>query len=529
MSKLKLRAGAVGAVAFFLLGLCFVGRAGVQTDEALFAAALFRAWRFFSIRLFHHNIPVMELSYLGALKTWLYAPIFLIWNPTPALIRVPAILMGAATVFLFGALLERIHSRRAAWIGCILLATDTSFLLTTVYDWGPVALQHLLLAAAMLLAVRWFQTPRNLLLAAASFCCGLAFWDKAVFVWVFTGILAGCMLFARAVRDRFTWRRAAITAAAFCMGALPLIVYNLHGAEKFATVRENLHRGSTTGNAGLTPKLHELESALEGSALSGYIVSEEPGPKPGYPSSLLEHASFAIHALAGDRRRNAMPLALFAALLLLPVLWRTPARKTLLFSAIAACVAWAFMMLSGGGDTAHHIVLLWPLPELFVAVAFAEASRRFRFGYFALAAVALLAISNLLVTNQYLYQFIRNGTAETWTDAIYPLALSLKQSHASQVVLPDWGLTDSLCVLNRDQPPTRPVSDPLQPADLPILSDANAIWVDHTPGHEAVQGTHQRVIAAARRAGFEPAELHIYYDRNGRAILQTFQFRKYSH
>jgi len=526
MSTRKVRVGPACATLFFLLGLCFIGRAGVQTDEALFAAALFRAWRFFSIRLFHHNIPVMELSYLGALKTWLYAPIFLIWDPTPALIRVPAILIGAATVFLFGALLERIHGRRAAWIGCILLATDTSFLLTTVYDWGPVALQHLLLAAAMLLAVRWLQTGGNLSLAAASFCCGLAFWDKAVFVWVFTGILCGCILFARAVRDRFTWPRAAIAAAAFCLGALPLIVYNLHGAEKFATVRENLHRGSTAGNPGLTLKLHELESALEGSALFGYIVSEEPGPQPGYPRSLVEYASFAIHALAGDRRRNAMTLALLAALLLLPRLWRTPARQAMLFSAIAACVAWAFMTLSGGGDAAHHIVLLWPLPQLFVAVAFAEASRHFRFGYWMLAAVALLALSNLPVTNQYLYQFIRNGAAETWTDAIYPLALGLKQSHASQVVLPDWGLTDSLCVLNRDQPPTRPVSDPLQPADLLILADQNAIWVDHTPGHEAVQGTHQRVLAAARNAGFEAVQLHIYYDRNGRAIFQTFQFRK---
>src|SRR5580700_11251712 len=114
MSTRKVRAGPACATLFVLLGLCFIGRAGVQTDEALFAAALFRAWRFFSIRLFHHNIPVMELSYLGALKTWLYAPIFLVWNPSAAVIRVPAILMGALTVLLFGALMERVRGPRAA-------------------------------------------------------------------------------------------------------------------------------------------------------------------------------------------------------------------------------------------------------------------------------------------------------------------------------------------------------------------------------------------------------------------------------
>ena len=139
----------------------------------------------------------MELTYIGELKTWLYAPIFLIWNPTAASIRVPAILMGALTVLLFGALLQRVHGSRAAWVGSLLLATDVTFLLTTVHDWGPVVLQHLFLAAVLLLAVRWFQTSSGASLIGAAFCCGLAFWDKAVFIWIFSGLVAGCLLFAQ--------------------------------------------------------------------------------------------------------------------------------------------------------------------------------------------------------------------------------------------------------------------------------------------------------------------------------------------
>ena len=228
MAKMrKLSGGTVGAIVFFLLGLCFVNRAGIATDEAALECPQFRAWRFFSVPLFHHNIPVMELSYIGRLKTWVYWPIFLIWNPSPAVIRVPAILMGALTVLLFGALLERVHGRRAAWVGSILLATDTTFLLTTVHDWGPVVLQHLLLAAMMLLAVQWFQTSSNVALAGAAFCCGLAFWDKAVFLWVFSGLALGCLLFARDILKRLTFRGVIIAAIALSLGALPLIVYNL--------------------------------------------------------------------------------------------------------------------------------------------------------------------------------------------------------------------------------------------------------------------------------------------------------------
>jgi hypothetical protein len=530
----KDRAALVGAVVFFLLGLAFVDYAGIQTDEALFAAPLFRAWRFFSVRLFHHNVPVMELSYLGALKTWLYAPLLLLWHPTPALIRVPAILMGALTILMFGALLDRVHGVRAAWVGCMLLATDTSFLLTTVHDWGPVALQHLLLVAAMLLAVRWFQAASSISLAGTAFCCGLAFWDKAVFVWVFTGLLAGSLLFARAIRQRLTWRRAAIATGAFCLGALPLIIYNLQPSGAFATIRDNAHRSPEFTARWFQYTLSALQSTWDGSALFGYLVNMDAGPRVGAPGSILERASFAIHDLVGDRTSNSMTIALCGALLLLPLLWRTRTRKIMPFSAIAIAVAWMHMVLAGGGGAAHHTVLLWPLPHLFLAAAFAETSLRVRFGKWALAVlVAFLAIGNVLLTNQYLYQFIRNGAAESWTDAIYPLASGLKQAHASQVVLPEWGLTDSLCVLNQDKPPTRVPQDPFlaadespaqKQADLELLSDANAIWVDRTPGHEISKGVHQRVLEAARRAGFEPVMLQTYCDRNGRPIFQTFGF-----
>jgi hypothetical protein len=520
MAKMRrLSGGMVGAIVFLLLGLCFVNRAGIATDEAALECPQFRAWRFFSVPLFHHNIPVMELSYIGQLKTWVYWPIFLVWNPSPGVIRVPAILMGALTVLLFGALLERVHGRRAALVGSILLATDTAFLLTTVHDWGPVVLQHLLLAAVMLLAVRWFQTSSNVALAGAAFCCGLAFWDKAVFLWILSGLALGCLLFARDIRKRLTFPGMIIAAMALCLGALPLIVYNMSGPQKFATVRSNIHKANGLSPVWFKYNLRQLDAAWNGSSLFGYLVSEDAGPQPGSPQSLLDHASFAMHALTGDRRRNSMTLGLCLSVLLIPLVWRTPARKLMLFGAIAIVAAWSHMDLAGGGGAAHHAVLLWPLPHFFMAVVFAEASFHVRFGKWALAAtLCWLAIGNILVANQYLYQFIRNGPAETWTDAIYPLASDLKQLNPSQVLLPDWGLTDALCVLNMGHPLTQPV-------DSFVASDANAIWVDHTAGHESLKGVHERVLAEAVRAGFEPRMLKIYYDRNGRAMFQSYKFR----
>lgn len=534
LKRLANRGGIVCALFFFLLSLPFIGYAGIQSDEALFAAPLFRAWRFFAIPIGRHQVPMMNMSYNGTLKTWLYAAIVFISHPTAMWIRVPAILVGTVTILIFWALLLRVHSRRAGWAGCILLATDTSFLLTTTYDWGPVAIQHLMLVAAMFFAVRWYQTASSRSLPVAGFCCGLALWDKAVFIWVFTGMLVGLLVFRDDIRRLLTWRQTAIVACALCVGALPLIVYNLAADQKFATIRSNAQAGSNFTWEKARADLDVLRSTWNGSALFGYLANEDGTPSPRSPGSQLERASFTVRGLVGEHQRNNMALALSGALLLLPLLWRTRARKSMLFCLIAFSVAWIHMVMTGGGGAAHHAVLFWPLPHLFVAVAFAEASLHVRFGNWALAAVlGFLATGNVLVTNQYLYQLIRNGAGDVWTDAIYALADGLKQTHASQILLADWGMIDSLCVLDQDKPPMRVADDPFmapgdspahQEADLQLLADPKAIWVEHTPGHEILPGVNERVLNGARRAGFDPVMLQMYYDRNGRAIFQTLQF-----
>lgn len=522
--------GATCGLVFLLLGCVFVNYPGLQQDETLFAAPLFRDWSFYSISFGRARIPLMHMSYVGALKTWLYSPLVQLWAPTPALLRVPAVLIGAVTILLFGALLERAHGRRAAWIGCVLLASDPIFLLTTTFDWGPVALQHLLMTAAMLLAVQWYQRANDRWVIAAAFCCGLAFWDKAVFVWMFLGLLAGSLVFFRRVRSRFTLRCAAASAFALCFGALPLLIYNLAPKPRFATIHSNTPKFRIDG---ARQNLEILRISCNGSGLFGYIVRNSTD-RPLMPHSAVEKASFFVHSVTGDRRANQMALALLAGLVLIPMLWRTRARDALLFSIITGGVALTLMFLSGGGDSTHHTVLLWPVPQLFLAVAFAEASGRVRFGrWLCAAAVAFFALTNLAVINQYLFQFIRNGSPSIWTDATYPLALGLRSARPPQVVAVDWGADNPLCVLNRNNPPVRIVADPFMPAsetaaerqaDLRLLSDGKIVWVQHTGENEIMPGVNERLMSAAHNAGFDEVVINAYTDRSGRPILQTFRF-----
>lgn len=129
-----------------------------------------------------------------------------------------------------------------------------------------------------------------------------------------------------------------------------------------------------------------------------------------------------------------------------------PARRPLLFMLLFLAVTWLQMALTAGaGGAVHHVALLWPFPFFFIAIALAEVSRHFaRFGKLMLAlAVMVICGQNLLVYNQHLEQLIRDGGHGSWTDAIFPLSNRLRQYNRSRIYIIDWGMFNSLRLLNQ--------------------------------------------------------------------------------
>ncbi len=146
------------AIAFVAAGMLFVPRLGIEADEAIVANGLYdhgSAW--YSWNIGGAEVPVMLISYLGAVKTWFYKGLFLFAAPRPIVLRLPMLIFAAGTLWLFFELLDRTIGRRAAWIGSLLLATDTSYLLLNTADYGPVTLQFVFKLAAMVLLVRFHQ------------------------------------------------------------------------------------------------------------------------------------------------------------------------------------------------------------------------------------------------------------------------------------------------------------------------------------------------------------------------------------
>jgi len=151
-----------------LTGLAFLPLLGIESDEALFAIVFFKPrGGGYVYQIGHSELPLMILSYLGTLKSRLYRPIFKWFGMGTGSARIPVVLAGAASVWLLYQLLTKISGRRAALIGCGLLASDAAFLLTSTFDWGPVAIEHLLVLGGMLLLIRFWDRRQEAALAAA--------------------------------------------------------------------------------------------------------------------------------------------------------------------------------------------------------------------------------------------------------------------------------------------------------------------------------------------------------------------------
>jgi hypothetical protein len=547
---------------FFLAGQLFVPLLGTTVDEEEFGTAFLAppgghgGWW-----CLHTGVPVEFDNYYGALKAWLYRPIFAVFGTGVQALREPMLLAATVSIWLFFLLLRRMAGNRAAVIGTGLLASDAMYLLTSCYDWGPVALQHLLLIGGMLLALRFYQEGGWASLAGGFFLFGLAMWDKALAAWMLSGLgIAALAVYWGPVRRAIAVRRVAVATVTFLLGALPLVVYNVDTHLATFTGKSSNSGGwpgaSRSYSASEIPaKAHVLVDTVLGNLLFGWLVEEDgENAQPAAPGNVLEKASLGLSELA---RRPRVNLLLPAFLLALALAVRSHARdrRIVVFCLVAMAVQWVQMAITdGAGTNAHHAVLLWPLPQAVIGVAFAAASRRFgRAAVPALAgALAVLMAAGALQINEYYRMAWRNGGTVFWSDAVLRLPRYLQGMRAERVLCMDAYIVQPLRVLSRGALPldemflsrdfreaewsvltlngeNKPaVADPqnLESPGMKLIEAAanqpGTLFLGRTKAWESEDGAALLDLAGA--AGYRQAVLATIPDSFGRPVYEAYRF-----
>jgi len=505
---------------FVLFALACISYPGLQQDEVLFARPLLRPGTgAFHVSIAGTSIPLMLMSYVGALKSLLYMPLVHFFQPTPLLMRLPCVAAAAFTLYLLYRLLLSLHSRAAALIATFLLATDSAFLLTSTFDWGPVALQHLLLVAVILCLHRFHSGRRTLYLALGFFLAGLALWDKAVAVWMASGLTIGILvLYLPQLKEHLSPKNLAVSMLALGLGASPLIAFNV--ARSFPTVTEN----SAFEARGPVNKLTPLFRTLNGAALLGYLVNEETQGAFRQPETPFENVVAAVDDAFRRPAHNALPALLLLAIVALPFSACRPARRLGIFLLLSFLVAWLFMAsIRNAGGSVHHIVLLWPLPHMFAGIVLAQllaAKQNWRGPMVIL--IALSTCLNAANMNHYLAQSIRYAPAWVWTDASTQLPRLLASQGARVVGVDDWGIASPLDVVTSGKLTIldATAADP----ESVTKSLAEALWIGWAPGFAVQPETSRRVLALAGLNGLEKKTLLFVSNRNSQSMLELYQF-----
>lgn len=484
----------VCAFVFVALGCGVLPYPGVQTDEALSGAAYFQqTGSVETFRAFGHDVPTMAMSYLGSLKTWVYALVFSWSAPSVWAIRLPMLVVGAAAIVLFARFMEGVYGRAAAWVATALLATDASLVLTTTFDWGPVALQHLLQIAAAYFLWRFHREDRWWMLALAAFVAGLALWNKAIFAWTLMGAGTALLLvFPRELWRRVTVRNVVLAAVFFAGGASMLIRYNVR------------HEGSTwRSNANLAFKniqdkhIH-VRAMLDGSSVFGFMIAEDNFATTRFTYGAWVMAAAALAALLARQRAALFPL-------------------------LAAGFTWLAMTVTAdGGGSVHHAILLYPFGHWLLAAVVAMALQRRVASVTVAVVAALLVADNVRVMGVYRDNAIRLGGRGDWTDAIYPLVERVRARHPKEVRMYDWGLQDNFILLSGR---AWSISYPQRPFTEKAFTEApGALWLGRVENR--IAGINDELYAAAAKYGYERVVMERVADRRGVPALEAFEFRK---
>lgn len=510
--RFRYRIWLVGA-ALLALQLFFLTGPGIEEDEALFVGPFVdSAPSLYEWHLGHHRIPVMTMDYIGALKSWLYWPIFHLFNPNVWSMRLPVCLLSIVTVLLFADVVRRAAGSRVALAAAVFLATDAVFVLINVYDM-TVCLLLLATVAFLNLLQRFEDSGKHRFLAAAFLVAGLALWYKAIFIFPLAAmLLAVAGAYPAEVRRWLTLRNMALAAIGIAVGAAPLIAFNLE------------RRGATLQASGALPsvpaleKLVMLQHTFDGRAFEHYMFRStfaEKIPLTGAPiGELVIRWYRESHFGPGSVLLPALVLALFA----LPFLRRSAVFPALLFSWIAMAAAYgAMFVFRDAGAGPHHTVLLYPAPHFIGAATAAAIAERYLRGKQSAAFLAfclVLVASNAWLLSRYAHAARVNGFSAYWSDGVERLADVLAHQNLP-VALLDWGIHNGVQIHSRD---------------AVIFADPapreNVLYVTHCEGYVIDESRTIQFQTQLASSSLRVTANRVVADKKGHLVYCLFQLER---
>jgi hypothetical protein len=426
---------------------------GLYYDELDFVNAALggpAGTQFISTRIF--GVPVMIMPYIGALKSYLYYPVFALFGVSAVTIRLPIILVAAVGLFVWyevGVLIYR--TRVTALFMLAALSVDPAYIFQSKLDWGPTVLQVVLsgvLIYSVLRALRGSTgSAVRIWLPVAYVAALLGLFNKLNFIWIIVAVpIAIGAVYPARVR---TWFKSGLLFL-LPLGATTALV-GLAGW--FLILPLITSSGPAMGllaRAQFTVNLYT--ATMNGAAVFGYITGGGVLTSASWTDSVELWVAVAwVVALALTVRRLRED--------------QKEALRTTAFFAVVFVIIAAQIVLTKQAMGPYHIMALWPINVLviFLMVEFTAlcayrvapvewktaAGRIVQPAMVAITSAALLCGSGM-ADNAYNAAFAQGTTvAPIWSDQIYQLSAFINARYPTRgyVLFPDWGMDNQTLAL----------------------------------------------------------------------------------
>ena len=195
----------IPSIFYVFCAAIFLNRPGINADELLFGNAAVGIPNG-SVHIFKRfeNFPLMLMTYIGALKSWLYYPVFKMFGVNYLSIRLPMIILTAFSVNFCTRILYKITSDLyTSIISGLVVASFPSLVFLTRTDQGPVAIEFFLKSLIFLKITQYAIQSDLRKLVWLPFLLGIGVFNKINFIWVVIGILVGAAVWLKPIFEAF--------------------------------------------------------------------------------------------------------------------------------------------------------------------------------------------------------------------------------------------------------------------------------------------------------------------------------------
>lgn len=411
---------------YVLISLNNIQFPGVHYDEIFYGnAALGVIDPSTFIESHFHGIPILIIPYIGALKSYIFFPIFKIFGVSPLTIRFPVIFIVAISLLLLYRTLKVQFNSKIALTSILLISIDPSFIAHSRTDFGPVVLSFFFRVLAMYLFTRYTKSKQNRYLLFLLFTFVLGFFNKMDFIWFIVAFSTSCLLFFSAnIKSLLVSKRIQIYIGTLGILCISVVFYLFKKFNFFTAIQ--------------LPTLKHINKVI-----SEYI-------------NLINGTSFYTYMIGEIKSVNGQIYLVAIVLLIIFSLtfsWKTLSKKyskQIFFYTSILLLILIQIIFTSRAEASWHVFMTYPFTSIIIAFAFNEAWTIHKDILIKSALILVLILVggyNISLLNQYISGSRGTLNNITWSPAIYKL-IDYTKSKDAYFVSVDWGIHNQLLVFN---------------------------------------------------------------------------------